>query len=272
MRARVSTLQRMGEVLALFVPTRTSWRLSEVVRELGWDAATTHRMLHTLVDIGLLTRVDGERYELGARTLELAAVYLSTDPHRRAVLARVDSIAKNSGITTQFAILSGTTVTIVASQEGAHALKAAAMLGQRLPIHATAAGRAIMAQLDDDEIVNLLPARLERFTDHTVTSRDKFIEQVRQTRLTGLAEVAEEYAKGLHALAIPVAPGEFRSSVAALTCAGPPTSVLPAEWAVAERELRIHLEESGWQPAIEAGDAIEAGSESGSPPAMEASV
>ena len=194
-RARVPTLRKTAELCGLFTTSRPRWRLQEICAELGWDPATAHRFLKALVEVRMLAVDADGGYTVGLLPVEMASVYLASEPRRRAFVRRCEEIAARTGLTCQLGILDGASVVIVTSHEGASALRAAAMLGERLPVHATSGGTAILSQLADDEIEALLPERLERLTPETLSSRAALIEQVREVRANGLAQANGELLK-----------------------------------------------------------------------------
>lgn len=237
-RPRVPTLEKVATLLGLFTPTQPAWRLGDIARELGWDKATALRILNALVDTRFLERAEDGVFEVGVLPVELGAVYLSRQPNRRRVLSEMRRLAESTNLTTQVGVLDGGYVTIIASQEAQSAVKAAAMLGERLPIHASAVGKAILSQLDDSEIKKLLPKKLARFTEATITDREHLLAEIATVRSTGISLVNGEFAEGLCAVAVAIPRGYFGSALAGLTCAGAPPSIVPAAWQKAEELLR----------------------------------
>jgi IclR family acetate operon transcriptional repressor len=111
--------------------------------------------------------------------------------------------------------------------ESPQRVKLAARPGQRLPVHATASGKAFLAYMPSDDIKNLLPEYPERFTDSTLASRDRLAENVRLARERGFAISHEEYEQGINAVAAPVL-DVHGWPMAAIAIAGPAFR-LPAE-------------------------------------------
>jgi DNA-binding IclR family transcriptional regulator len=240
----VKALEKMAQLLDAFTAHESSWRLRDLERRLQWDKATTYRFLETLAAVGVLDRGDDDLYRIGLVPVELTAVYMSTKPVRRALNERMVNISRKTGLTTQIGVLDGLQVAIVGSAEGSHALRAAAMLGQRLPLHASALGKAILSQMEDSEINSLLPAELTSFTSKTIVSREKLLEQLASVRRSGIADAESEFAEGLFALAIPVPEGTFATAPAGLTSVGAAPSVVSGDqWEMA-RELLQEASES----------------------------
>jgi DNA-binding IclR family transcriptional regulator len=246
-RPRVPTLLKAAELLALFTSERPTWRLAEATSALDWDKATTFRMLEGLVAINLLERTDDGEYELGRVAAELGAVYLGTNPRRGQLVAEVKRIAEGTTLTTQIGILDGSEVAIVVSEEGRSYVNATAMLGQRLPIHATATGKALLARMDDAEIAKLLPAEFQAFTPRTITTRDKLMAEIKKIRRGELAQADGELAEGLSSIAIALDEAYFGRNLGALACAGPSFDAVPSAWDVARETLTRRLGEAPHQ-------------------------
>ena len=78
-------------------------------------------------------------------------------------------------------------------------------MGLRLPVHATALGKCLLAQLDDDaarEAAGDEP--YETLTPRTVTSWDKLRAQLERVRREGVAHSRDEYELGLSSIAVPL--------------------------------------------------------------------
>jgi DNA-binding IclR family transcriptional regulator len=239
MKPRVPTIYRVGDVLRAFTLSDPVWKLQDLAARLEWNDATTHRLLRALVDIGLLDYDEqAATYQIGLLPLELAAVSLESEPRRRELLRAMEAISEASGLTVQIGVLEAQSVAIVASHESRDAVRAAAMLGERLPLHASAAGKAILSLFTDDEVLAVLPAKLEAFTAHTITDHAQLLVEIAAARSHGIAQADSELSEGLYALAVPVTRRAFGSQAAAVTCAGLSRELVPAQWRSAEQALR----------------------------------
>jgi DNA-binding IclR family transcriptional regulator len=207
----------------VFVPERPAWRLGELAAALGWDKATTLRFLGKLVELGFLER-DDDRYRLGRLTGELGAQYLGASDGRQRLVRAMERVHARTGLTTQVGVLDGDELVIILSEEGTTLVKVAASLGARLPLHATAIGKAILAQLDAPAFAALVPERPAVLTARTVTDVAALRAEVAQVRSTGVAHAGAELADGLDAHAVPI-PSSIFGAAAALGCAGPTAAV-----------------------------------------------
>jgi Bacterial transcriptional regulator len=96
--------------------------------------------------------------------------------------------------------------------------------GSRVPIHTSAMGKCLLAFAPpvpgtDVEILSGLP-RLARFTDRTITRRDRLAAELRETRERGWALNDEERNPGVRAVATPVLDAAGAAS-AAVAIQGP---------------------------------------------------
>ena len=103
----------------------------------------------------------------------------------------------------------------IAEEEGRHLLGATSWIGRDIPDHASAAGKVFLAFG-----VAEIPARLERFTQHTIVDRSRLERELRIVADRGYATLVDELEPGLSVVAAPV----FDSGggvVAALAVSGP---------------------------------------------------
>lgn len=198
----MGTLARGLDILELFAGDSPELTQTEISERLGLPVPTVHRLVKLLMERGWLVR-DGAsrrlRLGLGAARL-LPAVRLpdiARDPLRM--------MAERSGETVNLATLDGSEVLYLVSETGSNLLTLRSHVGLRLPVHATALGKCLLAQLDDQDARRVAgsepyPARTAR----TVTSWDKLRAQLERVRRDGVAYSREEYELGLHSIAVPL--------------------------------------------------------------------
>jgi DNA-binding IclR family transcriptional regulator len=219
-RPTLATLDKLVEMLDAFSSERPRWALNDLSRRLGWDKATTYRFVTKLVELGFLERDRDGSYGLGTFPLELSARALGANPVRQRLRTAMREIAARTGLTTQVGFLDGAEVVIAFSEEGTMLVNAAARLGARLPVHATAIGKAILAQFGEDEAAALVPEALDGLTARTIATRPQLLAEVAEVRASGIAHAWSELAEGLDAVAVPL-PRAVLGTVAAIGCAGP---------------------------------------------------
>ncbi|WP_123624209.1 IclR family transcriptional regulator [Halorubrum sp. CSM-61] len=86
--------------------------------------------------------------------------------------------------------------------------------GRHLPLHATAAGKALLAStVEKPRVERLAELPLDGYTDKTITSPDKLAEDIRTVSDNGYATATEERWESRCSVAVPVHDGRTRSAV-----------------------------------------------------------
>lgn len=201
--------------------------VNELGRRLGVSASTASRLMGTLEAGGLVERTgDGGPYRLGLRLLALADHVLADLDVRQLARPQLEAIAAETGETATLSVPGGGEVVTADFVAGRSSVVSMARLGRPSTLHATAAGKVMLAfgpsggELDDN-----LP--MEALTDETITDRSALEKQVREVRRQGWAEACEERERDLNALAAPVF-GHGGDLVAILGVQGPATRMGPA--------------------------------------------
>jgi DNA-binding IclR family transcriptional regulator len=79
-------------------------------------------------------------------------------------------------------------------------------IGGRLPLHATAVGKVLLAYAPEDVLRRVL-ADLRRITPFTVTQPGRLVQQLRRVPVDGYALTSEEMSLGACSVAVPIRAG-----------------------------------------------------------------
>lgn len=138
-----SVASRILAVLEAFENQGRSLTLSEIAEDAGLPVSTAHRIIKELNDWGALTRDDSGRYSVGLRLWELGQT--STSRLRDAVRPFLQDLFSLTGEVSHFAIREGDEALYVDRIYGSKRVPRASRIGGRLPLHATAVGKMILA-------------------------------------------------------------------------------------------------------------------------------
>ncbi|MFC4564070.1 IclR family transcriptional regulator [Nocardiopsis mangrovi] len=200
-------------------------RLTEIADAAGVPKASTHRILATLIAEGFVTSDGSRRYGPGTGLRALAANIAANEQHGiEAVLQRLQA---RVGHTVHLAVLSGDQATITYVADAGRVFQIAWHVGTRLPLHATALGKAILAHLDPHEADEIIVRTgLPALTEHTITDPRRLGEHLARVRERGYAADSGESDDVLCTIAAPVLSAEGRPlgavSIAALAPLTPP--------------------------------------------------
>lgn len=236
----VQSVHRALDLLEVIAARAGAVTIGEIGQLTGIPLATTHRLLGTLVDRGYVRRTPDRRYALGFRLLPLgaSASAMSGAGADRALAALVDRI----GETANLAVRDGDRVTYVAQVPGRHSMRMFTEVGRRVDPHCTAVGKALLAELGDDE-VRAVVARTgqPRHTAHTLVELDQLLAELGAVRRRGYALDEGEQEIGVRCVAVAV-PGS--TAQLAVSVSGPTarmSDALVAEAVPALQEAGRHL-------------------------------
>jgi DNA-binding IclR family transcriptional regulator len=142
-----SSLARMLAILDLFTLSRPEWPVDAIAGELGYPPSTTYRYVRELTRAGLLTRMPGGTYVIGARVIELESLVRHTDPLSRLARPVLRELATETGCTSMLASVYGDHLINVAHEDGLEQLALAYLHGTPLPWFRGSPGKAVLAFL-----------------------------------------------------------------------------------------------------------------------------
>lgn len=217
-------IQSLDRGLVLLEAFRAHATLSpaELSALLPVHRTSTSRLLRTLESHGFVAR-DPEtgRYRLGPTVCELGGLALARLDVRAVARPLLEQLAAGTGETVQLLVRDGAGVVVVDGIESRQALKVGAVLGERRPLHATAAGKCFLAALPRAERQALLgDAALPRVTKQTIADPAVLEDELRRVRSQGYAVNDRESEPGARFVAAPIT-GADGEVVAALALGGP---------------------------------------------------
>jgi IclR family KDG regulon transcriptional repressor len=216
----VRTVDRALDILLCFTQKNSVLSLTEISEKVGINKSTVHRLLATLEGKRFLIRHTATgKYHLGYRFLEMSSGIMSDIRHQWAY-PYLERLANDCGETVDLAILDGDAVVYLHVIESQQRVKIAAAIGQRLPVHCTATGKAFLAYLPVEKVKVFLANGLSRYTEHTLIDLDDLYEDLCETRRRGFAISKEEYEKDIHSVAAPILAMEGYP-ILAIAIAGP---------------------------------------------------
>ncbi|MEV5832750.1 IclR family transcriptional regulator [Nocardia sp. NPDC052112] len=198
-----SVLGKTRLLLEAFDADSGALSLTELSRRSGVAKATTYRLANGLVEWGVLERV-GTKYRLGLRLFELGQLVPAQRVLRDAALPYLQELHAVTTATVHFAIRDGFDVLYVDKISGHGAVEIPSRVAGRLPLYATATGKAILAFSAPDVVERVVDNGLPSITRRTVVSAAHLYRQLDAVRQNLLAVEAEELLLGVVSAAVPV--------------------------------------------------------------------
>jgi IclR family transcriptional regulator, pca regulon regulatory protein len=192
------------DVIRAFSRESPALSLSEVATRARLPAATARRCLHTLEELGFVTR-SGRVFLLRPKVLELGAAYLDSMNVETLTKTHLEDLASRTGDSAALSVLDGTDIVYLARASARTLIRLEAHVGSRFPAHPTSMGRVLLAGLSPERLRRYFQrATLSALTRHTVTDPSTLARLIDECRRCGHAAVEDELAYGVVAVAVPV--------------------------------------------------------------------
>lgn len=202
---RTKSLGRAVTLLRAVASRPEGSSASALARATALPRSTVARTLRTLADAGLVEESPGG-WVLGYELVRLAR---AADPDRglvdvaRPVLAALRDAAGESALLAVPRGRPGMEI-LLQLDPGLH-VGVANWVGTDVPLHASSAGKLVLAELDDGELDAWLRSEpLARFTGATITDPRSLRAELERVRRRGWAELVDELEDGLASVSAPV--------------------------------------------------------------------
>jgi DNA-binding IclR family transcriptional regulator len=211
-----SVISKVVALLDAFTPTTPELSLNELAAETGLPVSTTYRLASELVAWGGLERVAGGGYRIGLRLWELGSLAPRGESLREVALPFMSDLYEATRENVHLAVLDGTEVLYVEKLSGRRAMTVRTRRGGRLPLHATAAGKVLLAHAPESLFREMVAAGLRRYTAHTIIAPGHLRRALTDIRRSGIGYAREELTVGTLSVASAILDGEG-DAVAALS-------------------------------------------------------
>lgn len=196
----MTDIGRATVVLDAIAEARGPLTLTDLAMRTRLPRSTVHRILQALEhELYVVRGPERPGYVLGPGLLKFGM-----NAHLRLLAAnrsQLASLAREVSENVELAVFSGREVVVVDQIASAERLRGVTKVGKSFSLHASCIGMALLAQLPDDRVADLLPADLERFTSNTVTDHDALLAELAEIRRSHVAVDVEEHDVGICAIA-----------------------------------------------------------------------
>jgi IclR family transcriptional regulator, acetate operon repressor len=190
-------------VLACFRDGSPDLGVSDIARALELKPSTAHRLIRTLVRAGFLEQdADSSRYRLGNALAEYGQIVF----HQRRVHLAVPLLADLSlavGENAALAVRHGSDALLLSGAQAPWS-DARNVTGIRIPLHASAMGKVLLAWGDDQVVDPAVIGPLTPATVRTITNVEELRRELAKVVEAGYALNDEEMTPGIRTVAVPV--------------------------------------------------------------------
>jgi DNA-binding IclR family transcriptional regulator len=214
------------EIMEFFASTRKPATLAEIADHFGWPRSSTFNLLATLSEKGYLyePRRRGGYYPT-PRWLSMARMVSEVEPLPPWTHTLVSDLSTETGETASVVAPSGVMAVFIDVVESQAPIRYFATIGHRIPIHASASGRALLLQYSKEERDQLYrKIEFRQYGPSTPISIEAVETELRNSIARGYCMSFGDYSRDLAGAAIPLPVGDRRLSV---VVAGPEFRIGP---------------------------------------------
>jgi DNA-binding IclR family transcriptional regulator len=228
-----SVLAKVMAVLHGFSADDHGLTFAELQRRTALPKGTLHRVAGDLVTAGLLERRDGA-YHLGRHLFELGMLASVERTLIEVATPFLEDLYERTHENVHLGVREGSEVVYAARIPGHRGAPMPTRVGGRMPLHATALGKALLAHAPESDRIAILSAPLARRTPRTITAPGRLRQQLDRVIADGVSYEFEEATAGVVCVAAPVLDAHDRAE-AAISVAGAATRFRPQDHTSAVR-------------------------------------
>lgn len=202
-----NAVERALSIIEIIAESSRGMSNSDLSRRLKIPKSSASYILRVLEKRAYLQRDAHGKYRLGLKLMSLTGDALTHMDVREVAKPVLEDFLKKSRLPeAHLAVLdNGRAVYVEKVENEKSFIKMDIWIGHRLPVHTTAIGKVLVAFLTEKEVLDILEARgMERKTRRSITSKQKFLQEMKSVQKFGFAIDNEENADGVRCIAAPI--------------------------------------------------------------------
>ncbi len=220
-RRSVQSVDRALDLLEALAAAESEVSITLLAARTKLHVSTVHRLLATLLRRGYVRQnAETSRYYTGAKLATLVESRSRYNELRLAARPLLQSLVEATRETANLSVLDDAAAVYIETAASPQIVRLFTVVGNHVPLHATGAGKALLASLPQATRDSLLDrAELRPHTARTLVDRVALARALDETRERGYAIDDEEYDDGVRCVALPV--GGMNDAVAAISVSAP---------------------------------------------------
>ncbi len=220
-RIKNKALAKALNIIECFTVDNPELGITEICNMLNLNKGNVHDIITTFEAYGYVKKnTMNNRYHLHSSVLRLAGIMNRSRPQKDTIATLVREIAQETGETVYYGILSGRSVLYLDYMSSASLVVPKQVVGVSAPLYCTSTGKALLAEMDEVEVDEILAKGLKGFTDHTLTDIAMLKADLALTRERGYSIDNMEHEFGVKGVGMTVRDMDGKV-VAAISVSGP---------------------------------------------------
>lgn len=232
-RTSSSLLLTKGLRLLRHVAAHGDCGVREIARAMDLSPTVAHRLVTSLFEEGFLER-DGQssRYRVGAQAFEVGRAFLRSARLDNCAPPIMRGVVEQGAFNAFLGVMRGSNVVYLTAFQDNGPINNHMLPGSEAPLHATAMGKILLAELADEEILQRVYfyQRSKVGADLSIDT-SKLLQEIHAARKSGYAMADDEAFRGVISVGVPIR--DFsRRVIAALSLSMQRSNITPRQMAL----------------------------------------
>lgn len=200
-------LQTLGNGLKVLLALgdRGALSLRELGQLSGQSRSAMHRILHTLMELGFVTRnASDDTYQLGLKIWELGVQSIELLGIRRGLSEQLRRLSREFGETAHLSVYSDGEVVYVDKVDGWQPITSYSRLGARAPAYCVGTGKVLLAAQSETELQRVIDRGLVRYSENTIVNPVRLRLELEETRAKGFSINHGEWRRDVGGIAVAI--------------------------------------------------------------------
>jgi DNA-binding IclR family transcriptional regulator len=202
---RVPAIDKCFAILELLAQSGEPLGISDVSANLDLNKSTVFNILHTLMDLNVLENQPDGKFVFGTRFYMLGNMTGKRSALIQTAHPFLQMINEKTKLSAFLGLRSDLHAILIDKVDSAYGIKVSSEIGMRMPALAGAGIKAMLSQLSDEEIDEILArTELKKYTPNSIVNKAAYKNEILEVRKRGIAYDKEEYIEGMVAFAMPI--------------------------------------------------------------------
>ncbi len=207
-RRSVQSVDRALDLLEALASSEGEVSITSLANRTTLHVSTVHRLLTTLLRRGYVRQnPDTSRYFTGAKLATLAEGRSRFNELRHRARPVLRALTEQTRETSNLVVLDDVMAVYIETVPSPHLVRMFTTIGNRVPLHATGVGKALLAALSPERRDALIDRiEMRAYTPRTVVEKTSLRRALEEVRERGYAIDDEEFDEGVRCVAVSVGP------------------------------------------------------------------
>ncbi|NLY68114.1 MAG: IclR family transcriptional regulator [Tissierellia bacterium] len=194
------------EVIEFIAKSKDGVGVTEISRGLNYGVSATYHLLNTLKECNVLEQdTKTKKFKLGLKLWKIGMLAFEQNPLSSILQPYLKELKELTGETANLTIMDDNQIVYIAQEESDRLVKMFTKIGAKAPLHCTAAGKVILAFMDEDARKSIIDKiELTKYTEHTIVNKEDLYMELEEIRKNGYGFDNEERELGVSCIGAPV--------------------------------------------------------------------